>query len=59
LPLTLTWAMTGYKSQSLTLDKIVVDLNKAFTDTLTLPYVALSRAGMCEGLQIQHFNKVK
>ncbi|KIK36124.1 hypothetical protein CY34DRAFT_30361, partial [Suillus luteus UH-Slu-Lm8-n1] len=32
LPLALSWAMTIHKSQSLTLEKVVVDLDKAFAD---------------------------
>ncbi|KAG1777878.1 hypothetical protein EV702DRAFT_954574, partial [Suillus placidus] len=41
-PLTLPWAMTIHKSQSLTLEKVVIDLDKAFTNSQA--YIALSRA---------------
>lgn len=51
LPLAPAWAMTIHKSQSLTLDRVIVNLDRAFEEGQV--YVALSRAtGLC-GLKIE------
>ena len=41
-PLVLAWALTPWKAQGMTLDKVVVDYGKAATDPGVL-FVALSR----------------
>lgn len=50
LPLAPAWAMTIHKSQSLTLDRVIVNLDRAFEEGQV--YVALSRATGLYGLKI-------
>ncbi|KAJ0100703.1 PIF1 [Diaporthe amygdali] len=50
IPLTPAWAMTVHRAQGMTLDKVKVDVSRAFTDGQV--YVALSRATSLRGLQI-------
>ncbi|KAJ0119545.1 hypothetical protein J7T55_013748 [Diaporthe amygdali] len=51
IPLAPAWAMTIHKSQSLTLDRVIVNLSRAFEDGQV--YVALSRATGLGGLKIE------
>lgn len=51
LPLAPAWAMTVHKSQSLTLDRVIVNLDRVFEEGQV--YVALSRATGLGGLKIE------
>ncbi|KAK6086505.1 ATP-dependent DNA helicase PIF1 [Seiridium cupressi] len=51
IPLAPAWAMTIHKSQSLTMDRVIVDLSRAFETGQV--YVALSRATSLRGLKIE------
>lgn len=51
IPLAPAWAMTIHKSQSLTLDRVIVNLSRAFEEGQV--YVALSRATGLRGLKIE------
>ncbi|WP_345080409.1 ATP-dependent DNA helicase [Nemorincola caseinilytica] len=50
-PLRLAWAVTVHKSQGLTLEKAIVDLNRAFAPGQV--YVALSRCTSLDGLVLR------
>ncbi|ETS84750.1 hypothetical protein PFICI_02775 [Pestalotiopsis fici W106-1] len=50
IPLAPAWAMTIHKSQSLTMDRVIVDLSRTFEEGQI--YVALSRATGLSGLKI-------
>ena len=54
IPLVLAWVLRIHKSQGLSLDAVVVDLNGCFAHGLA--YVALSRARSREGLQVVNFD---
>ncbi|KID74591.1 ATP-dependent DNA helicase PIF1 [Metarhizium brunneum] len=50
IPLTAAWAMTIHRSQGMTLDRVIVDLTRAFEEAQV--YVALSRVRGLAGLKI-------
>lgn len=50
IPLTAAWAMSIHRAQGMTLEKVKVDVSKAFADGQV--YVALSRATSLRGLEV-------
>lgn len=57
VPLILAWALSIHKAQGQTLDRVKVDLGRAFEKGQA--YVALSRATRQDGLQITRFDPKK
>lgn len=57
IPLILAWALSIHKAQGQTLERVKVDLGKAFEKGQA--YVALSRATNMEGLQVLNFDATK
>lgn len=51
IPLTAGWALSVHKSQGMTLDRVIVNLSRAFEEGQV--YVALSRATSMEGLKVE------
>lgn len=50
IPLTPSWALSIHKAQGMTLEKVKVDVSRAFADGQV--YVALSRATSLRGLEV-------
>eukprot|EP01063_Lacrimia_lanifica_P036848 TRINITY_DN7414_c0_g3_i1.p1 TRINITY_DN7414_c0_g3~~TRINITY_DN7414_c0_g3_i1.p1 ORF type:complete len:1094 (+),score=137.16 TRINITY_DN7414_c0_g3_i1:124-3405(+) len=57
VPLRLAWAITTHKSQGMSLDYVVADLQGAFAEAQV--YVALSRATDAGGLEVRNFRETK
>ena len=57
IPLMLCWAITIHKSQSLTLEKAMIELGDCFCEHQV--YVALSRVRSLDGLYLTSFNERK
>jgi len=57
IPLILAWALSIHKAQGQTLERVKVDLGKAFEKGQA--YVALSRATHMDGLQVMRFDVSK
>lgn len=57
IPLMLAYSITIHKSQSLSLDKAVLDLGDCFCNHMV--YVALSRVKSLDGLYLKSFNEKK
>ena len=51
IPLLAAWALTVHRSQGMTLDRVIVDLGRAFAEGQV--YVALSRARGLYGLTVR------
>jgi ATP-dependent DNA helicase PIF1 len=57
VPLMLAYSITVHRSQSLTLDSAVLDLEDAFCNAMV--YVALSRLRSLDGMYLKSFNPKK